>query len=363
MAELFGRRYTRAELLAHVGDISQIARAKPYRLVEGHEDGVAAIDVTTGGGLAFTVLPSRGMDISSASYNGRPLAWRSATSDQHPAYFEPEGRGWLRTFYGGLVLTCGLTWMGAACEDEGHPLGLHGRISHIPATGVHWEGTWEGDDYILTISGRMREAIVFGENIELHRRIRTRLGENRIFLHDTVRNMGYQRTPHMMLYHINIGFPVVSDHSRFIAPSITVTPRDADAEAGKEQYAQMQPPTPGYREKVYFHDLQPDAKGYVRTAIVNPDCDSGLGVYVTYPKRELPYFTEWKMMDQGTYVVGMEPGNALVLGRAAERAAGRLQFLDPGQECEYHLEIGVLTGEENIRRIEEAAAQAPRRIL
>ncbi|MGC8666866.1 MAG: aldose 1-epimerase family protein [Chthonomonadales bacterium] len=363
MAELFGRRYTREELLAHVGDISQIARVKPYRLVEGHEDGVAAMDVATGGGLTFTVLTSRGMDISAASYNGRSLAWRSATTDQHPAFFEPEGRGWLRTFYGGLVLTCGLTWMGAACEDEGRPLGLHGRISHIPATNVHWEGSWEGDDYVLTVSGRMREAIVFGENVELHRTIRARLGETRFFLHDRVRNMGYQRTPHMMLYHINIGFPIVDDHSRLIAPSITITPRDEDAVEGKEQYAQMQPPTPGFREKVYFHDLLPDAEGMVTTAIVNPACDGGLGVFVTYPKHELPFFTEWKMMDQGTYVVGMEPGNALVLGRAAERAAGRLQFLEPGEEREYHLEIGVITEGIRIRQLEDAAAKAPHRIL
>lgn len=363
MAELFGRKYTREELLAHVGDISQVARAKPYRLVEGHEDGLSAIDVVTGGGLAFTILPSRGMDISSASYNGRSLAWRSATTDQHPAFFEPEGRGWLRTFYGGLVVTCGLTWMGAACVDEGEPLGLHGRISHIPATSVHWDGDWEGDDYILTVSGRMREAIVFGENVELHRTIRAYLGENRFFLHDRVRNMGYRRTPHMMLYHINIGFPVVDDHSRLIAPSITITPRDQDAEEGKEAYARMQPPARGFREKVYFHDLQPDGEGRVTTAIVNPHCDDGLGVYVTYLKRELPFFTEWKMMDQGTYVVGMEPGNALVLGRAAERAAGRLQFLEAGEEREYHLEIGVLSGAARIRHLEDEAAKAPHRLV
>src|SRR5205085_1883978 len=78
MAHLLGREYTKAELLRYVGDISQIARAKPYRLIEGHEDGVLAIDVTTGSGFDFTVLPSCGTDISSATYKGRSLAWRSS---------------------------------------------------------------------------------------------------------------------------------------------------------------------------------------------------------------------------------------------------------------------------------------------
>ena len=110
MPNLYGRQYTRKELLERVGDISQVARVKPYRLAEGFEDGLLAVDVTTGSGLDFTVLPGRGMDISSAHYNGRSMAWRSATTDQHPAYFDGHEREWLRSFYGGLVVTCGLTW-------------------------------------------------------------------------------------------------------------------------------------------------------------------------------------------------------------------------------------------------------------
>jgi hypothetical protein len=356
MARLYGREYLRDELQRYVGDISQVARAKAYRLVEGHEDGVLAVDVTTGSGLEFTVLPSRGMDISSARYKGRSLAWRSATSDRNPAFFEPEGRGWLRSFYGGLLITCGLTYMGADSRDGDVSLGLHGRVSHLPATNVSWEGRWEGDDYVLSVCGRMREAIVFGENIEFSRRIAARLGESRIFVRDEVRNLGFRREPHMMLYHINVGFPAVSDNSRLLSPTISASPRDSDAEAGKERFARMQPPTEGYREKVYFHDLRADPNGMVTTAIVNPDLDGGFGVYCTFRKQELPYFTEWKMMDQGTYVVGMEPGNALVMGRAAEREAGRLQYLDPGESRTYAIEIGVVDGPNALEEIESKAA-------
>ncbi len=240
MAYVYGKNYSRAELLARVGDISQIARVKPYRLIEGLEDGVFALDVTTGSGLDFTVLASRGMDISSANYNGRSLAWRSATTDTHPAYFDHEGengRGWLRGFYGGLVVTCGLTYAGANGEDQGQQYGLHGRISNLPATNVAWEGHWEGDEYLFTISGKVREATVFGENLQLTRVITAKLGEKRLFLRDTVENMGAKPSEHMMLYHINIGFPAVSDSARLIAPTLAAQPRDADAEEGKERYA------------------------------------------------------------------------------------------------------------------------------
>jgi hypothetical protein len=358
MAHLFGRNYTRSELLQYVGDISQIARVKPCRLAEGYEEGVLALDVTTGGGLDFTVLGSRGLDISAARFHGRSLAWRSATTDRHPAYYEPEGLGWLRSFYGGLVVTCGLTWFGAPGEDEGKELGLHGRVSNTPATNIHWEGHWEGDDYLLTVTGKVREAIVFGENVQLTRRIWARMGENRLFLEDAVENLGHKRTPHMILYHMNLGFPVVSEFSRLIAPTVTAEPRDADSAVDGENFARMHLPTPDFPEKVYFHTMKPDLAGHVTVALVNPECDggTGLGVYCTYQQAELPCFTEWKMMGQGTYVVGVEPGNARVMGRAAERKAGRLQYLEPGERREYHLEIGVVSGPEQIAALESAVS-------
>ena len=366
MAHLYGKDYTKAELLARVGDISQIARVKPYRLIEGREDGVFALDITNGSGLQFTVIPSRGMDISAASYNGRSLAWRSSVGDPHPAYFDHEsekGRGWLRSFPGGLVTTCGLSWAGAADIEDGQQYGLHGRISNLPAENVTWGCDWFEDDYIMVIHGEVRETTVFGENLVLTRRIATELGTNEISITDRVENMGFKPVPHMMLYHINIGFPAVNDTARLIAPTRSVTPRDTDAAAKQDRYAQMQPPEVGYRETVYFHDLAPDRDGEIYAAVVDDSVEasagvSGFGVYCRYLVEDFPRFIEWKMMDAGTYVVGMEPANCLVMGRPAEREAGTLQYLEPGEMRGYNLEIGVLCGTEEITAFESKCRAA-----
>ena len=356
MARLFGRDYTRQEILEHAGDVSQIARCKPYRLAEGYEDGVLAIDVTTGSGFDFTVLPDRGMDISSAHFNGKSLAWRSAMTDRHPSYFEPEETGWLRSFYGGLVVTCGMTWMGAACTDNGKPLGLHGRISHIPATNVSWDGCWDGDDYILKIRGKCRESIVFGENIQLTRTIWCRMGESRFFIEDEIENMGFETSPHMYLYHINVGFPAVDDNSRLISPTLEASPRDEIAADGASEFNRLQPPTQSYSEKCYFHKMQANSEGKVTAAIVNPALENGegFGVYVTYIQEELPHFIEWKMMSKGEYVVGMEPANALVLGRDTERKTGRLKFIEPGEIKKYSIEIGAVSGPDSFQRLSKS---------
>ena len=352
MPELYGRRHSKTELLERVGDIAQVGGTRRYILSDGNENGVEVAEFRTGTGFRFNVLLSRGMDISLCEYKGIPLSWCSPTGDVAPNYFEPEGSGWLRSFHGGLVVTCGMTYAGAPCVDNGKNLGLHGRISNTPAKNTWVDGEWQGDDYVMWAQGRVREASVFGENIRLTRRVWARLGENRFFIHDVVENLSFDPIEHMYLYHINVGFPVVDDGTELLCPSLSVRPRDAEAEKGKEEYARFSNPVPGYKEKVYYHEMGSDAEGNVYASLVNRRLGDGFGIYVKYPRIELPRFTEWKMMGQGTYVVGLEPANCLVEGRAKERERGTLVVLAPGEKKEYHLEIGILSSPEDIHVIE-----------
>jgi len=137
MVALFGRHWTRAELLERVGDVSQVGGARLVTFAEGPEAGVAVAELRTGSGLAFAVLPGRGMDIGFAEYRGMPLCWRSSTGEIGAAFYEPAGEGWLRGFSGGLMATCGLTTAGWPSTDEGQALPLHGRASYLPARNVH----------------------------------------------------------------------------------------------------------------------------------------------------------------------------------------------------------------------------------
>jgi len=352
--KLYGSEYTKDELLRRVGDISQIGGVRLHTLSDGVERGVRAADFRTGSGLNFTVLIDRGLDISTAEYCGQSLVWRSPTGDVSPAYYEEPGLGWLRSFYGGLVVTCGLTYAGPPNVDQGKALGFHGRASNLPGSNVYAGGAWQGDEYLMWVEGKVRETAVFGENVELARRITAKLGEPKLWIHDKVTNLGYQETEHMILYHINAGFPVIDEGSRLLAPVLNCKPRDADAEVEKEKYASFRAPTDGFRERVYYLDMAEGADGSVGAAIVNPRFGDGrgFGFYVRYSKRELPKFSEWKMNAPGTYVVGMEPANCWVEGRAKERERGTLQLLKPEETREYHLEIGVLTSAAEIEAFE-----------
>ena len=91
--------------------------------------------------------------------------------------------------------------------------------------------------------------------------------------------------------------------------------------------------------------MTPDKNGMVNLALVNET--NKIGVYMKYPKKEFPYFIQWKMMGQGEYVVGIEPGN-ITGNRAAMRADGTLEFIKPGAERTFSIELGVLYGESEI---------------
>ena len=123
MPTLYGKSFTRAELTERGGDMRQFAGVRLGELGDGFERGVRTVDFRTGSGFDFTVLADRGLDIGAANFNGAALAWQSPTPYAHPAFYEPDGLGWLRGFGGGLMTTCGLTYFGAPNVDEGAAAG------------------------------------------------------------------------------------------------------------------------------------------------------------------------------------------------------------------------------------------------
>jgi len=342
VVQLFGREWTRQEMQGYVGNLAQLGGIRPMELVAGRERGVRGFEVSTGAGLSFTVLADRALDITHASYHGQSLAFLTPGGQAHPAYYESQGPGWLQTFPGGLVTTCGLSYCGAPSREDGEEFGLHGRVSALPAAEVGYWHEWQGDECWCYIKGSLTEGALFSSPLHLTRQISTQLGSNCLALDDTVENLGGQPAPHMMLYHCNFGFPFLGPATQLVTSSRQVTPRDAHAASGVTAYGVFQQPEPGYAEQCFFHEMVADNAGQVRVALINPELAGGLGIGLTYDKHSLPYFTEWKQMGYGSYVLGLEPGNCLVMGRAAERTAGRLRFLQPGESVSYHLEIAVL---------------------
>lgn len=342
MAILFNHEWSKAELLRRVGQMDQLAGIRLLEAVDGKARGCRMLDIWTGTGLRFQVNAEHALDITSCDFKGQPLAWRSPAGDVHPAFYEPQGLGWLRSFPGGLLATCGLDQFGSPSQEGSAEFGLHGRISNSPASQVSYRTFWNGDDYKLEISGETRQAALFCENLVLRRKISTALGSNHIRIEDIVTNEGFQSAPHMLLYHFNLGFPLVSEHTRLQLQAEATLPRDATAQSGLAEWDRFQLPTPGYQEQVFIHQPVAAENGLTTVELRNPQVN--LGLRWMYKTAELPYLMEWKMMGEGAYVVGVEPANCNGLGgRAATREAGQLPILAPGESRGYHIDVEVVS--------------------
>ncbi len=341
MTQLYHKNWSRQELARYTGHMDQVAGIRQLEAADGIERGGRLMQVWTGSGLTFNILPDRAMDISACQYKGMSLAWRSAVGDAHPAFYEPAGTGWLRTFQGGMLVTCGLDTFGPPAREGAEELGQHGRASNLPAREVSYHAGWVGEDYRLEVTGELRQTRVFGENILLQRCISTSLGANKIRIEDTVTNEGFSPQAHMLMYHINTGFPLLGEASHLKLEVVDTLPEDATSAKGLRDWRSFQPPTQNYQEQNFIHKPVVDGKGWARAELENPRLK--LGLRLSYDASTLPYLNEWKMMGEGLYVLAIEPMNCNPIGgREAMRDRNTLPYLSAGERLNYVLEIEVL---------------------
>lgn len=368
---LFEREMSRREVAAHAGDLSQFAGVRLMTLGDGLERGIRMLEFRTGTGLRFTVLVDRAMDIADCDWRGMAVGWHSPSGFRHPALHEYEGEGglaFLRSF-SGLMVTCGLDHILFMREVEtGHYAygprptashSIHGRVGTIPAQLTGYGTRWEGDRCHLWAEGVIRQAAVFGEDLELTRRIEIEVGTNDIRLSDVVRNRGFYETPHMYCYHINVGHPVLSEGSRYLAPVRDVI-WAAHADSYRDQqvgYRSLSGPKERFHEQVWQHDMAPDGNGAVSVALVNDRL--GLGFEVVTRKDQFPCMYEWQNLQAGQYALGIEPSTHHVTGNQAARDRGEMIWLGHGDERRYDSTFRILTSAAEIAAAVARTAHQP----
>lgn len=321
----------------YIGNIAQLFRIKEYRFFGGRSDGVRAIDVSTGAGLSFTVLIDRCMDIYYLDYKGKNLAYQTSVGIVSPEYFNRSE--WMQGFGAGFFVTCGLENIGSSCIDDGEELPCHGRASHIPAQNFSVNYVYEDGIPAVILRGEMAQCRMFSTQMVLYREIKCKYGENKIYINDTVQNGDARQTPHMMLYHFNMGYPLLDENAEVIIPSEKRVGRSPLAESELDLWDKFITPQYGYEERCYYHYGMKEENGIVSYGMKNKVSD--LGVMMTYNSDALTHFNEWKMMGTNEYVCGLEPCNATIEGRKTARSDGTLKFLKPGESVKYNLTVQV----------------------
>ncbi|MBA2762693.1 MAG: DUF4432 family protein, partial [Segetibacter sp.] len=200
-----------------ISNSAQLGGIETAVLDNGAGRGTRIAWINTGSGLRFKVVIDRALDIADAFYNKHSLAWLSHLGVTAPEPFSNKGLDWLKTFGGGLLTTCGLHHVGGPEADGFGERGLHGQISNLAA---EVESIIQPDPINgkmdMSITGRMKQSQVLGPDLELKRTISATLGKASIRIHDEVLNRGNMPAPHMLLYHLNFGWPLVDEGTEIV---------------------------------------------------------------------------------------------------------------------------------------------------
>lgn len=329
---------TKQEMLKYVGDLSALFGIKSYTFNTGFADGVRAYDVKNGKGLELTVLADRCMDIPYLSYKGTNIGFVSKTGIAHPKYFTDDGgvKNFLRRFNGGFLSTCGIVHSGSPCEYNGHKRGLHGLIGNTPAENPSAQVKYDmADNAVIHLTGSMREACVFDENLYLHRDMLIETETNIIHITDTIENCGFSRQPVMNIYHCNFGYPMLDEGARIYVSADEITPRTEVAAQGIDTFDVMEEPQEGYEEQCFYHTYKEAGENSAFAMLHNPSL--GLAVVLHYRPDECPLMCEWKCMAAGDYALGLEPTVAGVAGVKVAEENGTIRYINPGETKQFHL--------------------------
>ncbi len=369
--KLHGRELGRVELERRTGDTASAGGVREVALLDGSERGIRALEFRTGSGLAFDVLVDRAMDLGQAEHRGRSFAWRSATGFRHPALHEHADEGglsWLRSF-SGLTVTAGLDHTLFTAEVDASQYhyphrktvwnGLHGRVANIPACLRGYGEKWQDDRCILWAEGEVKQAAVFGEHLVLERRIESEIGSDEIVILDTVTNRGFDCTPHMFLYHLTLGWPLVEEGTRFVAPIERTIWQTSSAAEQRISYQRMPAPQPRFVEQVYEHALLANSSGQYAVAVINDRLQWGF--LLQWSSEEFPCFFEWLHLHEGAYAIGLEPSTHHVGGNPAARKDGTMIWLEHAESRSYRTRMRILDGktsiEEAVRQIRAVGSQ------
>lgn len=345
--------------LAYCGNSYQLFGVEEQRLVGGRADGLRVLEVKNGRGLQMSILLDRGCGIARLSYKGVNCSFLSATGLRHPAYFEYQQGSFDRCFHAGFLTNSGIFNVGVGGIDEGEELLLHGDLDNIPATSFGYDVVTDDDgkSFIEIKATILIERIGY-HKITLKRTFRVALEDDYFTIHDEFTNTGHTTAPMMILYHMNMGYPLLDQDAKLFVNSASIKPRNEFAAPETAKWNEILPPTPGYQERCYYHNFAKKADAVA--AIYQPKEDTGLAI--SFDSAQLPFFCEWKQYGYRDYTLGLEPGNSHCDGRAKMRAENALETIAPKQVKKYDVKVSLFNGADRFAKLQESVSQGENKL-
>lgn len=315
--------------LNYIGHEYQLYGKQEYVLTSGLGNGCKIWHIKNGLGLEIYINLDRGFDIVSISIDGKNVSYLTPNGYVNSKYYDDKKDGFLKSFSGGFLTTCGLTQVGASNIDNNEELPLHGTYSNIPCENT----CYLEDDKYLICSALILDEKIFSHKLILNRTIKISKYDCSFKVIDSIKNRGDEITPIEILYHINIGYPFLDEDVILDINSNEIESRNDYAEKDIKNYKLIHAPLSNIQEKCYYHKFLSNGEVKVYQPKFNKE------LIISFDHNVLPFLTEWKMLRIRDYVLGLEPGNCFPDGRNVARKKGYLEFIKPNEIKEYYFEV------------------------
>lgn len=267
-----------------ISNFAQVASLRRYTITEGKGKGLDVIDCDNGK-IRFLLNVNKACDIMQLYHNGQNMSFVSKNG------FMEKDLPFAKRFEGGMLYTCGLESLG---ERDGFE--EHGTIHITPTQIVCAECNEQG----IIVEAIIRDVEICGKNLVVRRKITSAIGGDTVSVKDTLVNEGLRDEEYCLLYHVNIGYPMLDAGTKVVANARKCEPRTPWAGENIDTAYEITPPTPNMEETCYFLTLKTPEISLVNEKI-------GKKFTVSYSGDTLPHFLEWKCMASGDYALGLEP--------------------------------------------------------
>jgi hypothetical protein len=209
----------------------------------------------------------------------------------------------------------------------------------------------------LDVIGSVREARFHIQTLSIQVRYRFHAQRSTIDCTDVVTNQRSQAASMQLLYHINLGQPLLEKGAKVLAAFDELAPRNPGAAKDIDRWDTYDGPTPGYSEQVYFARPQADSRGWTTTVLHN--ANQSQGIALRFDTRTLPYLNLWKntVAVEDGYVTGLEPATGFPNPRSFEEKQGRTVELAGGESRTFAWQLESL---DNSAAIAEAIREVER---
>lgn len=295
-----------------ISNLQQIASIRKYKYTDGIERDLEVIDCDNGN-IRFLLNVTKALDLMQIYHKGANVSFISKNG------FTAREVGFLNRFEGGMLYTCGLDYVGARDGRD-----MHGEFHNIPATVTRSECSEDG----ITVEATIRDTELFGKNLIFKRRICSALGSDTVTVEDTLINDGYKAENYAILYHVNIGYPMLDEGARVEADVKECYPRTdwSRQMMGEREY--ITDAVPNQFENCFFMKLNTKSASLINEKL-------GKRFTLEYRGDPLDKFLQWKSMGSGDYALGFEPSTTFIDDKFEYKT------INPGEEIRITLAMTV----------------------